>query len=146
MIKTRIKHVTAVRNHFWNRLYKEYLLSLREKHRYRKNNKYEKRELKINDVVLIQDDKITPRKNWRREKVEELIVRRDSKIRGAVLRVYNKKKDSTFLLKRPVQKLIPFEIMYCVKEDNKNAPYLIANLPQQKAAVRGQLRRRRDNL
>ena len=59
----------------------------------------EKRELKINDVVLIQDDKMTPRNNCRRGKVEELIVSRDSKILGAVLRVYNKKKDSTFLLK-----------------------------------------------
>ena len=95
MIKTRIKHVTAVSNHFWNRFCKEYLL-LREKHRYRKNNTKEKLELKINDVVLIQDDKITSRNNWRRGKVEELIVSRDSKIRGAVLRVYNNNKDSMF--------------------------------------------------
>ena len=78
--------------------------------------------MKINDVVLIQNGKITPRNNWRRGKVEELIVRRDSKIRRAVLHVYNKKKDSTFFLKRPVQKLIPFEIRNCVKEDNKNVP------------------------
>ena len=48
----------------------------------------------------MQDDKITPRNNWRWGKVEELIV---SKIFGAVLLVYNKKKDSTFLFKRPVQ-------------------------------------------
>ena len=65
----------------------------------------------MKNIVLIQDNKITPRNNWRRRKVEELIVSRDSKIRGEVLRVYNEKKDSTFLLKRPVQKLIPFEIM-----------------------------------
>ena len=54
LIKTRFKHVTAITNHFWNRFYKEYLLSLREKHCYYKNNTNEKRELKINDVVLIQ--------------------------------------------------------------------------------------------
>ena len=48
----------------------------------------------------MQDDKITPRNNWRRGKVEELIL---SKICGAVLHVYNKKKNSTFLFKRPVQ-------------------------------------------
>ena len=58
--------------------------------------------------------------------------------------VYNKKKDSTFLLKRPVQKLIPFEIMNCVKEDNKNVPCVIVNRPQRKAA--GQLRHRMRNL
>ena len=61
LIKTRIKHVTAASSHFRNRFYKEYLLPLREKHRYHKNNTNEKRELKINDVVLIQDDKITQR-------------------------------------------------------------------------------------
>ena len=76
LIKTRIKHVTAVSNHFWDRFYKEYLLSLREKHLYHKNNT-KKRELKISDVVLIQDDKIAPCNNWRRRKVEELIVSRN---------------------------------------------------------------------
>ena len=60
-----------------------------------KNNAKEKRELRINDVVLIQDDKITLRTNWGRGKVEELIVGRDSKIRGAVLRVYNKTREET---------------------------------------------------
>ena len=29
-IKTRIKHITAVINHFWNKFYKGYLLSLRK--------------------------------------------------------------------------------------------------------------------
>ena len=60
-----------------------------------KNNAKEKRELRINDVVLIQDDKITLRTNWGRGKVEELIVGRDSKICGAVLRVYNKTLEET---------------------------------------------------
>ena len=60
LIKTRINYVTAVTNHFWNRFYIEYL--------YHKNNTNEKRELKINDVVLIQDNKITSHNNWRREK------------------------------------------------------------------------------
>ena len=66
LIKTRIKHFTTSSNHFWNRFYKEYLLSLREKHRYHKNNAKEKRTLKITNAVLIQDDKITPRR--KREK------------------------------------------------------------------------------
>ena len=69
LIKTRNKQVTAVSNHFWNRFTKEYLLSLREKHRYHKNSTNEKQELTINNVVLIQDNKITPCNNWKREKV-----------------------------------------------------------------------------
>ena len=32
LIKIRIKHVNTVTNHFWNRFYKEYLLSLRKKY------------------------------------------------------------------------------------------------------------------
>ena len=59
LMQTRIKHVPAVSNHFWSSFYKEYLLSLCEKHLYHKSNTKEKRELKIKDVLLIQDDKIT---------------------------------------------------------------------------------------
>ena len=44
----------------------------------------------INDVVLTQNDKITPRNNWRKRKIEELIVSTDIKTCGAVLRVCNK--------------------------------------------------------
>ena len=51
LIKTRIKHVTAVSNHFWNRFYKKYLLSLREKHSYHKNNTKEKREKRCKNIV-----------------------------------------------------------------------------------------------
>ena len=47
LIKARIKHVTAASNHFWNIFCKEYLLSLREKHRYR--TKQYKRKTGIED-------------------------------------------------------------------------------------------------
>ena len=102
--------------------------------------------MKINDVVLIQNDKITPRNNWRRKKVKELIVSKGSKIRGSILYVYNKKKGSTLLLKRPMQKLIPFEIMNCVKEGNKNVLRVTVNRPERKVVVTGQLERRMKNL
>ena len=73
LIKACIKHVTAVTNHFWNRFYKEYLLSLRRKHHYHKNNTNKTQELKINNAVLTQDDKITPRNNWQKGKVELIV-------------------------------------------------------------------------
>ena len=126
MIKACIKHVTAVTNHFWNRFYKEYLLSWRGKDHYHKNNTNKTQELKINNAVLTQDDEITPRNNWRRGKVE-LIV---SKFVVQYYVYITKRKTLMFLLKRPVQKFIPFEIMNCVKEDNKDVLYLIANRPQ----------------
>ena len=40
---------------------------IRENHCCDKNNANEKRELKINDVVIIQDDKFTPLKNSRKK-------------------------------------------------------------------------------
>ena len=39
-------------------------------------------------------------------------------------------------MKRPIQKLIPFEIMNCAKEDNKNVHYAIANRPMESSSNR----------
>ena len=55
---------------------------------------------------------------------------RDSKICGVALRVYNKKKGGRLLLKKPVQRLIPFEIMNCVKEGYENVKNFTVNDPQ----------------
>ena len=49
--------------------------------------------------------------------------------------MYITKKDCTLLLKRPIQRLIPFEINNYVKEDSENVPNLIANCPIRKAVV-----------
>ena len=38
-------------------------------------NIFGKRELKTNDVVLIEDDKITPRKYWRKRKQKNGIIK-----------------------------------------------------------------------
>ena len=70
----------------------------------------------------MQDDKITPRNNWRRGKVEELIL---SKICGAVLRVYNKKKNSTFLFKRPVQNWFHLKLWTVLKRTIKMSRTLL---------------------
>ena len=45
-----------------------------------------------------------------------------------------------------MQKLIPFEIMNCVKEGNKNVLRVTVNRPQRKVVVTGQLERRMKNL
>ena len=49
-------------------------------------------------------------------------------------------------MKRPVQRMIPFEIMNCVKKDKKNVLHVVANRPQRKAAVTDQLMRRMNTL
>ena len=53
-----------------------------------------------------------------------------------------KKKGCTFLLKRPAQRLIPFEIMNCIKKGNENVSNLIVNRQQRKTSATEQLRRR----
>ena len=45
-----------------------------------------------------------------------------------------------------MQKLIPFEIMNCVKEGNKNVLRVTINRPERKVVVTGQLERRMKNL
>ena len=45
-----------------------------------------------------------------------------------------------------MQKLIPFEIMNCVKEGNKNVLRVTVNRPERKVVVTGQLERRMKNL
>ena len=59
------------------------------------------------DVVSIHDENL-PRTLWRTGVVHELIKRTDDKTRGAVIRVADKGKTS--FLRRPVQRLFPFEI------------------------------------
>ena len=43
--------------------------------------------LKLNDMVLIKDNKLLPRNQWRKGVVHELAVGNDNQVRGAVLRV-----------------------------------------------------------
>ena len=45
-----------------------------------------------------------------------------------------------------MQKLIPFEIMNCVKDGNKNVLRVTVNRPERKVVVTGQLERRMKNL
>ena len=52
-------------------------------------------------MVLINEDDHTPRINWKRGVIVELISGKDNQIRGVTLRVLGNGKYS--LLKRPVQ-------------------------------------------
>ena len=70
------------------------------------------------DVVLIKDDKPLPRYKWKIGKVEEVVVGRDGNTRGAKLLVsLPSQKSSTWF--RPVQKLIPFEIVDDLQQQNQ---------------------------
>ena len=59
-------------------------------------------------MVLIKDNELLPRNQWRKGVVHELIVGSDNQVRDAVLRVMLNGKFN--YIKRDVKCLIPFEL------------------------------------
>lgn len=86
---------------FWRKWSKEYLLQLRTFHHVRNAKNYS--NIRIGDLVLLQEE-MRPRHQWKKALVQELIKGRDGKIRSCVVRVNNQ------LVTRPVQLVIPLEI------------------------------------
>lgn len=101
MVIKRFNYRKRLMNNFWNKRSKEYLLMLRSTH-------YVKpagiaREFKVNDIVLINDDKL-PRHFWKLGRVVAVFPGRDGKVRSCQV------KTNTFVIKRPVQLLYNLEI------------------------------------
>ena len=114
------------------------------------NKKSGNRKLEIGDVVLIRDKNYLPRQKWRLGKVEELVVGKDGNIRSARLKVHSN--TGVNFCHRPVQKLIPFEIVErdsSVDKQDKGA-LVQCTRPTRKAAIEGtiirQLRERGENV
>ena len=81
-----------------------------------RNKTSNENKLLVGDVVVIKEDKITPRSSWRTGRVESLISGRDGKVRGAKLRTIPQEGNRTSCT-RPLQKLIPLEV---VRSDSSN--------------------------
>ena len=92
------------------RFSKEYLSELHQHHLYTrgKGNYDEFCKLLLGDVVLIGDDSLK-RNLWKKGKVEKLIVGKDGKVRGALLKVSLGEK--VLFIQRPLQRLIPLEVL-----------------------------------
>ena len=67
----------------------------------------------MGDVVCVKEDNMK-RNMWKLGKVEELIVGKDSVVRGAVVRISRSGKPSV-LLRRPLQLLYPLEVQSQMK-------------------------------
>lgn len=76
----RVKHLNNVLNHFWRRWRQDYLLELRECHRYSRG-KESAATVNVGDIVLLYDDALQ-RTFWKLARVLELITGRDGKTRG----------------------------------------------------------------
>ena len=110
IVNKRVRHLQTILEHFWNRWRREYLLELRENHRYHSHGRVD--TVSIGDVVIIHED--TPRGLWRLGVIERKLIGRDNEIRGAVVRVKSGQGPSSFL-KRPIQKLYLLEVCYTEK-------------------------------
>ena len=103
----RLRHLNKTLNDFWSRWRSEYLMELRESHRYVTHKNMDS-EIAVGDIVIVFDDKL-PRGLWKLGKVEGLIVGADNKDRGARVRVYVGA-GKTNVIQRSVVKLYPLEI------------------------------------
>ena len=106
-LEKRARYLHTLLGHFWKRWTKEYLLNLREYHHSREVNR-EQGHIQVGDVVIVKEDNV-PRGRWKVAVVEHLIVNKDEEIRGAIVRLVNKK--GTFTrLRRSIQHLYPIEV------------------------------------
>ena len=99
-------------DHLWNRWRREYIPALRESHRLKLDPAGQM--VQIGDIVSVHDESF-PSTKWRMGVVHELIKGVDKKMRGAVVRIADKRKSS--YLRRPVQFLFPLAILDDVKKE-----------------------------
>ncbi|KAK7925240.1 hypothetical protein WMY93_007550 [Mugilogobius chulae] len=78
-LRKRWRRVQYLANEFWHRWKKEYLLSLQQRQKWHKI----KRNAKVNDIVIIQDD-TAPRNNWKLAKVTAVYPSEDGCVRKKV--------------------------------------------------------------
>ena len=103
----RMKHLSKTLADFWRRWKTEYLLELREGHRYYPPPKGTDNPISAGDVVLVHDENL-PRGLWRLGRIKELLPGADGNVRSAVVRIVSKGGNPT-LVNRPVQRLYPLE-------------------------------------
>ena len=103
-------------NHFWKRWNKEYLLELCNAHRYPNANQ-QFSSAWDGDIVVIQDPNM-PRGFWKVARITKLLMGKDGRPRGAILKV-SARGDKATTLQRPLQLLYPLEIHCSASEDDK---------------------------
>ena len=117
LLSKRMKHMEEIMNHFWRRWKTEYLMELREAHRFGPHG-IKGEYISVGDVVIIHNED-KKRGFWKLGRVEEVIKGQDNEIRGAITRVCTNNKQK--LLRRPVRRLYPLEIRESEAEEQTSA-------------------------
>ncbi|KAA0712431.1 hypothetical protein E1301_Tti012968 [Triplophysa tibetana] len=107
-LRKRWRRVQYLANEFWHRWKKEYLLSLQQRQKWHKT----KRNAKVNDVVIVQDD-TAPRNAWKLAKVATVYPAEDGCVRKVQLWISNsalddrgKRLSKSVYLERPIHKTV----------------------------------------
>ena len=117
----RLMHINKTLDRFWKRWRQEYLLELRESHRYHRSDTNPS-QVSVGDIVIVHsDDQL--RGFWRLGRVKEVLIGRDAKIRGAVLRVAGERRWAK-LLQRPLQLIYPLDICVLSGESEQSESVL----------------------
>lgn len=103
----RARYLNRTLDRFWTRWRKEYLLELREAHRYHRGST-NPTQVSVGDVVVVHSAD-QPRAFWKLGQIKEVLPGRDGEIRGAVVRVASKGRQAS-TLHRPVSLLYPIEM------------------------------------
>ena len=107
-LNRRMDHLNKTLNHFWKRWRNEYLLQLRECHRYGPKTDVKGNSLSEGDVVLIHSDNKL-RGFWKLGRVQRLVKGDNGHVRGATLKVPSRTGQTT-ILRRPLRCLYPLEV------------------------------------
>lgn len=106
ILSKRNRYLNHLLSRFWEKWRKEYLLELRNSHRYHRGTSCEN-QVSAGDVVVVHDDQ--PRGFWKIGCIEGLLTGRDGTVRGAAVRV-SSTNGKCSILERPLQRLHPMEI------------------------------------
>ena len=112
----RLRHLSKVLEDFWRRWKTEYLLELREAHRYARVKRGVEQSVNTGDVVVVHDDNL-PRGLWKIGRVGELMVWADGNVRGVVLKIARKGMNP-LVMRRPIQRLFPLEYSNFANQEN----------------------------
>ena len=109
-LRKRWRQVQFLANEFWTRWKKEYLLILQQRQIWQRD----KRNAKVNDTVILQEDN-SPRNKWKLAKVTEVCPSADGRIRKVKLLLSDptldkdgKRTGNPVYLDRPVHKTVLF--------------------------------------
>ncbi|KAJ0004820.1 hypothetical protein NQD34_011034 [Periophthalmus magnuspinnatus] len=83
-LRKRWRQVQFLTNEFWTRWKKEYLLNLQQRQIWQKD----KRNTKVNDIVILQEDN-SPRNKWKLARVTEVYPSADGRVRKVKLLLSN---------------------------------------------------------